>query len=139
MTKPRLTVLVVGATGSIGRLAVAEAVKNGHAVRALARDPEKGRRLFPDVEVVAADLTRPETLTAAVDGVDAIAFTHGSDGGGKSGAEQVDYGGVRNVLVALGARSVRMDGGFITGSDFLMDGGVTAAYWYGDVAEVRAS
>jgi hypothetical protein len=29
------------------------------------------------------------------------------------------------------------DGGFITGSDFLMDGGVTAAYWYGDIAEVR--
>jgi len=31
------------------------------------------------------------------------------------------------------------DGGFLTGSDFLMDGGVTAAYWYGDVAEVRTS
>jgi NAD(P)-dependent dehydrogenase (short-subunit alcohol dehydrogenase family) len=26
------------------------------------------------------------------------------------------------------------DGGFITGSDFLMDGGVTAAYWYGALA-----
>jgi NAD(P)-dependent dehydrogenase (short-subunit alcohol dehydrogenase family) len=26
------------------------------------------------------------------------------------------------------------DGGFITGSDFLMDGGVTSAYWYGDLA-----
>jgi len=26
------------------------------------------------------------------------------------------------------------DGLFITGSDFLMDGGVTAAYWYGDLA-----
>jgi NAD(P)-dependent dehydrogenase (short-subunit alcohol dehydrogenase family) len=26
------------------------------------------------------------------------------------------------------------DGTFITGSDFLMDGGVTAAYWYGDLA-----
>jgi hypothetical protein len=25
-------------------------------------------------------------------------------------------------------------GGFITGSDFLMDGGVTAAYWYGELA-----
>jgi hypothetical protein len=24
------------------------------------------------------------------------------------------------------------DGAFITGSDFLMDGGVTAAYWYGE-------
>lgn len=26
------------------------------------------------------------------------------------------------------------DGGFITGSDILMDGGVTAAYWYGELA-----
>src|SRR5207253_3248597 len=26
------------------------------------------------------------------------------------------------------------DGAFITGSDFLMDGGVTASYWYGDLA-----
>ena len=26
------------------------------------------------------------------------------------------------------------DGGFITGSDFLIDGGVTAAYWYGELA-----
>jgi hypothetical protein len=26
------------------------------------------------------------------------------------------------------------DGGFIMGSDFLMDGGVTAAYWYGELA-----
>lgn len=28
---------------------------------------------------------------------------------------------------------------FITGSDFLMDGGVTAQYWYGNVSEVRGS
>ncbi|MGC4043299.1 MAG: SDR family oxidoreductase [Armatimonas sp.] len=27
------------------------------------------------------------------------------------------------------------DGGFITGSDFLMDGGVTAAYWFGGLAQ----
>jgi hypothetical protein len=38
---------------------------------------------------------------------------------------------VRNVLVLVGAGSP--DGGFITGSDFLMDGGVTAAYWYGEL------
>ena len=30
-------------------------------------------------------------------------------------------------------------GGFITGSDFLMDGGVTAAYWHGELDEVRRS
>jgi NAD(P)-dependent dehydrogenase (short-subunit alcohol dehydrogenase family) len=37
----------------------------------------------------------------------------------------------------VGALLMGQDGGFITGSDFLMDGGVTAAYWYGDLAEVR--
>jgi NAD(P)-dependent dehydrogenase (short-subunit alcohol dehydrogenase family) len=30
------------------------------------------------------------------------------------------------------------DGTFITGSDFLMDGGVTAAYWFGDLAPTAA-
>lgn len=103
-----MTVLVVGATGSIGHLVVEEALRQGHAVRALARDPRKARRLPPDAQVVSGDLTRPETLAPAVAGVDAIVFTHGSDGGGKAGAEQVDYGGVRNVLAALAGGSVRI-------------------------------
>ncbi|WP_119326763.1 SDR family oxidoreductase [Companilactobacillus musae] len=30
-------------------------------------------------------------------------------------------------------------GAFITGSDFLVDGGITAQYWYGNVSEVRNS
>jgi uncharacterized protein YbjT (DUF2867 family) len=101
-------VLVVGATGSIGRLVVEEAVRQGHVVRALARDERKARHLGPAVEVLPGDLTRPDTLAAAVDGVDAIVLTHGSDGGGKAGAENVDYGGVRNVLAALGTRSARI-------------------------------
>lgn len=38
---------------------------------------------------------------------------------------------------ALGEFLLRETGSFINGSDFLMDGGVTANYWYGDVDEVR--
>ena len=34
----------------------------------------------------------------------------------------------------VGALLMSTDGAFITGSDFLMDGGVTAAYWFGDLA-----
>ncbi|MBF0518008.1 MAG: SDR family oxidoreductase [Nitrospirae bacterium] len=34
----------------------------------------------------------------------------------------------------VGALLLGTDGTFITGSDFLMDGGVTAAYWYGELA-----
>jgi NAD(P)-dependent dehydrogenase (short-subunit alcohol dehydrogenase family) len=34
----------------------------------------------------------------------------------------------------VGALLMGPDGAFITGSDILMDGGVTASYWYGDLA-----
>lgn len=108
MTSSRMTVLAVGATGSIGRLVVEEAIRQGHAVRALVRTPGKVRRLPPDAQVVLGDVTRPDTLPGAVDGVDAVVFTLGSDGAGKVGAEDVDCGGVRNVLSALGSRTVRI-------------------------------
>jgi uncharacterized protein YbjT (DUF2867 family) len=108
MTIPKMTVLVVGATGSIGQLAVEEAIRQGYTVRALVRTASKVRRLPADAQVILGDVTRPGTLFGAVDGVDAVVFTLGSDGGGKVGAENVDYGGVRNVLAALGSRKARI-------------------------------
>lgn len=103
-----LTVLVAGATGSIGRLVVAEALRQGHDVRALVRSADKARGLPQEVVTVVGDVTRPETLSDAVTGVDAVVLTLGSDGGGKAGAESVDYGGVRNILNALGDRPARI-------------------------------
>ena len=47
--------------------------------------------------------------------------------------------GTPDEVGAVGALLMGPEGGFITGSDFLMDGGVTASFWYGDVAEVRTS
>ncbi len=108
MSTPRMTVLVVGATGSIGCLVVEEALRQGHTVRALVRASGKAHRLPREAQMVAGDVTRPDTLPDAVDSVDAIVFTLGSDGAGKVGAESVDYGGVRNVLGALGRRKVRI-------------------------------
>lgn len=102
-----MNVLAVGATGSIGRLVVDEAIRQSHAVRALVRAAGKGHQLPREARVIIGDVTRPDTLPAAVDGVDAIVFTLGSDNG-KAGAENVDYGGVRNVLRALGSRSARI-------------------------------
>jgi len=43
-------------------------------------------------------------------------------------------GGTPDEVGTVGALLMGQDGGFITGSDFLMDGGVTAAYWYGELA-----
>ncbi|WP_159572507.1 SDR family oxidoreductase [Curtobacterium sp. 18060] len=101
-----LTVLVVGATGSVGRLVVAESVRQEHTTRALVRDGSRDGRLDPAAEVVVGDLTRADSLRDAVAGIDAVVFTHGAAYG--SDAEAVDYGAVRNVLIALDGRPVRI-------------------------------
>ena len=43
-------------------------------------------------------------------------------------------GGTPEEVGAVGALLMGPEGTFITGSDFLMDGGVTATYWYGELA-----
>lgn len=42
--------------------------------------------------------------------------------------------GTPDEVGTVGALLMGHDGAFITGSDVLMDGGVTAAYWYGELA-----
>ena len=42
--------------------------------------------------------------------------------------------GTPDEVGSLAALLMGPDGGFITGSDFLMDGGVTASYWFGELA-----
>ncbi|WP_338703897.1 NAD(P)H-binding protein [Streptomyces sp. Q6] len=57
--------------------------------------------------MVAGDLTDAGSLGAAVEGVDAVVFTHGSHGG-PGQAEHIDHGGVRNTLAALGNHPARI-------------------------------
>jgi uncharacterized protein YbjT (DUF2867 family) len=105
--RPR-TVLVVGATGSIGALVVAQALAAGYQVRALVRDRARAAAALPaGADLVEGDLTRAATLGGAVAGVDAVVFAHGSHGG-PGQAEEVDYGAVRNILHALGDQPARI-------------------------------
>ena len=66
-----MTVLVTGATGRVGRMVVDLLVDAGLPVRALTRRPEEAA-LPAGVEVVTGDLTVPESLDAALRGVDAV-------------------------------------------------------------------
>ena len=45
--------------------------------------------------------------------------------------------GTPDEVATVGALLMGPDGGFIAGSDILMDGGVTAAYWYGELAPAQ--
>lgn len=64
-------ILVTGATGTVGSEVVKLLLEGGHHVRALVRDPVKAARLGDAVEIVVADLSKPETLPPAFAGVDA--------------------------------------------------------------------
>lgn len=65
--------LIFGATGNVGGEIVAQLHQQGHAVRALVRNPVKAR--FPEgVELAVGDLDDAESMTAAARGVDAIFF-----------------------------------------------------------------
>ena len=66
-----MTVLVTGATGRVGRMVVDLLADAGLPVRALTRRPEEAA-LPAGVEVVTGDLTVPESLDAALRGVDAV-------------------------------------------------------------------
>jgi len=46
----------------------------------------------------------------------------------------VGRAGTPDEVGAVAALLMGPDGAFITGSDFLMDGGVTASYWFGELA-----
>jgi uncharacterized protein YbjT (DUF2867 family) len=66
-----MKILVTGATGNVGGEVVRNLHKRGAGIRALARKPESVS--FPKgVEVVAGDLTDPESIRAAVKGVDKL-------------------------------------------------------------------
>jgi NAD(P)-dependent dehydrogenase (short-subunit alcohol dehydrogenase family) len=51
----------------------------------------------------------------------------------------VGRAGTPDEVANVAALLMGPDGGFITGSDFLMDGGVTSSYWYGDLAPQKAA
>lgn len=107
MIKEAERVLVVGASGTIGQQAVTEGKRAGFAMRALVRRHEQVSLFAPGTDVVTGDLTDPCSLASALDGIDAVVFTHGANGR-PPGSEAVDYGAVRNVLQALDGRIARI-------------------------------
>ncbi|WP_284744018.1 NAD(P)H-binding protein [Amycolatopsis sp. RTGN1] len=64
-----MTILVTGATGSVGRLVVDELLALGAPVRALTVDPDRAK-LPAEAEVVVGSLAKPSTLP--LEGVDAV-------------------------------------------------------------------
>jgi uncharacterized protein YbjT (DUF2867 family) len=100
-------VLVLGATGYIGRRLVTELVEEGRCVRAMARNPAKlDAGQWPgSVEVVAGDVLDPGSLREAFDGVVAAYYLVHSIGGSGDWEER-DRRAAANVRDAAAAAGV---------------------------------
>ena len=73
-------ILVTGAAGTTGSEVVRLLAAKGVRVRALIRNPEKGKQFHgPGVEVVVADLDKPLTLDPALKGVDKVFLVSSPD------------------------------------------------------------
>jgi uncharacterized protein YbjT (DUF2867 family) len=102
-------VLVIGATGALGRPVVQRLRERGVAVRAACRHPERAADLAAlGAEVVAADLTDAASLARACSGVQRVlAAAHGLLGRGRWASAQVDDAGHRALFAAARAAGVQ--------------------------------
>ena len=99
-----MKVIVFGATGKVGRLAVAELLKAGHDVTAFARNPKKLGLTNSRLTHSAGDALNPHDVLEAVAGHDAVVITLGA---GMSRKSIVRSKGTLNVINAMQAHGVR--------------------------------
>jgi len=104
-------IAIIGATGRAGSQLLEEALRRGHSVVAIARDPaqSQGRE---GVTVKALDAKDSAALQAAVAGVDAVlSAAHFSTLAPQAVIEPVKRAGVKRLLVVGGAGSLLLPSG----------------------------
>ena len=86
------TILVTGATGNVASILIPTLLQSGQRVRALVHGEAKAQGLRAQgAEVVVADMEKPETLDAAVAGVDKVyLLTDNHPNGGQHGINLID-------------------------------------------------
>ncbi|HEX2532908.1 MAG TPA: SDR family oxidoreductase [Chitinophagaceae bacterium] len=97
-----MKLIIFGATGSIGRHLVAQALEAGHTVTAFTRRPGKSAGEHPQLHYRAGDVLRPADVEAAVRGQDAVLCALGA---GRKGGVRAE--GTRNILQAMEKAGVR--------------------------------
>lgn len=94
------TVLIVGATGYIGRAVVAESVRQGYSVIAVVRSLKKDSQ-FDGAELVVADVSDPASIAKAFDRkIDVVISCLACRSGLAKDFDDIDYKATLNVLNA---------------------------------------
>ena len=99
-----MQILVLGATGSIGQLVVAEVLERRHGVTALVRSPEKLGDLARRIRIVQGDALDAGAVDEAVKGQDAVIYALGA---GPVRRTTLFSGSTRVLLAAMKNHGVR--------------------------------
>jgi len=101
-------ILVLGASGYVGGRLVRRLLRDGYAVRCLARDTRKlAGRDWPGVETVQGDVLDHPSLISAMTGCDIVYYLVHSMSGGVDRFEERDRRGANNTAQAASACGVR--------------------------------
>jgi uncharacterized protein YbjT (DUF2867 family) len=96
------TVLVVGATGRVGRVLVRKLLLRGYKVKALVREKSTASEVIPrSVELATGDVGDYKSCRKAVEGVDKIIYCAAARSTFTVDLNRVDADGVTNVTKAL--------------------------------------
>jgi len=99
-----MNVIIFGATGTVGHLAVREMLAAGHSVTAFARAPGKLALSHDNLTLVAGDALSEESVAAAIAGQEAVVITLGS---GLSRTSTIRSVGTLNVIRGMQRHGVR--------------------------------
>ncbi len=99
-----MKIIVFGATGTVGRLAVERILAEGHEVTAFARKPETLGAGHPNLTLRAGDARDPVAVSDAIRGHDAVLITLGA---GMSRNSDIRSQGTMNVIRGMQANGVR--------------------------------
>jgi nucleoside-diphosphate-sugar epimerase len=102
-------ILITGATGQVGNAIARRVASDGAEVRALVRSPKRAGVLPEGVEPVTGDVTDPDSLKAALDGVGTVYHAAGIPEQWRKDTDEfarVNVEGTRNVVEAALAAGV---------------------------------
>jgi uncharacterized protein YbjT (DUF2867 family) len=103
-----MNVLIVGATGTLGRQVARHAIDRGYRVRCLVRNQTKAAFLKEwGAELVKGNLCDRDTLAPALEGIDAVIDAAATRATDSLNIKQVDWEGKVNLIQAAAAAGIK--------------------------------